>query len=35
MLVNLAAAYDCVEAFSETDLTESFKALDVPILVNT
>jgi non-heme chloroperoxidase len=31
MLVNLAAAYDCVKAFSETDLTEDLKMLDVPI----
>jgi non-heme chloroperoxidase len=33
MLVNLAAAYDCVKAFSETDFTEDLKALTVPILV--
>ena len=33
MLVNLAAAYDCVRAFSETDFTEDLKALDVPILI--
>jgi len=33
MLVNLAAAYDCVKAFSETDQTEDLKALDVPILI--
>ena len=33
MLVNLAAAYDCVKAFSETDFTEDLKALDVPILI--
>lgn len=33
MLVNLAAAYDCVEAFSETDLTQDLMALDVPILI--
>jgi len=33
MLVNLAAAYDCVKAFSETDFTEDLKALDVPILL--
>jgi non-heme chloroperoxidase len=33
MLVNLAAAYDCVKAFSETDFTEDLAALDVPILI--
>jgi len=33
MNVNLAAAYDCVAAFSETDFTEDLKALDVPILL--
>ena len=33
MLVNLAAAYDCVEAFSETDQVEDLKGLDVPILI--
>ena len=33
MLVNLAAAYDCVKAFSETDQTEDLKAIDVPIFI--
>ncbi|HEY0248689.1 MAG TPA: alpha/beta hydrolase [Gryllotalpicola sp.] len=33
MLVNLAAAYDCVKAFSETDFTADLTALDVPILI--
>ncbi|MFJ4234255.1 alpha/beta fold hydrolase [Cellulosimicrobium cellulans] len=33
MLCNIAAAYDCVKAFSETDQTEDLKALDVPILI--
>jgi non-heme chloroperoxidase len=33
MLVNLAAAYDCVKAFSETDFTEDLKALDVPMFI--
>ncbi len=33
MLVNLAAAYDCVKAFSETDQTDDLRALDVPILI--
>jgi non-heme chloroperoxidase len=33
MLVNLAAAYDCVKAFSETDFTDDLKSLDVPIFL--
>ena len=33
MLVNLAAAYDCIKAFSETDFTDDLTALDVPILL--
>lgn len=33
MLVNLAAAYDCVQAFSETDQTDDLKAIDVPMLI--
>lgn len=33
MNVNLAAAYDCIKAFSETDFTEDLKALDVPIML--
>ena len=33
MLVNLAAAYDCVKAFSETDQTDDLKEIDVPILI--
>lgn len=33
MLVNLAAAYDCVKAFSETDFTDDLKALTVPIFI--
>lgn len=33
MLVNLAAAYDCVKAFSETDFTEDLKALTVPVFI--
>jgi len=33
MLVNLAAAYDCIKAFSETDFTEDLKGLDVPIFI--
>jgi non-heme chloroperoxidase len=33
MLVNLAAAYDCIKAFSETDFTDDLKALDVPIFI--
>ena len=33
MLVNLAAAYDCVRAFSETDQTSDLEAIEVPILI--
>jgi non-heme chloroperoxidase len=33
MLVNLAAAYDCVKAFSETDQTADLEAIDVPMLI--
>jgi len=33
MLANLAAAYDCVRAFSETDQTGDLKAIDVPIMI--
>ena len=33
MLVNLAAAYDCVKAFSETDFTEDLKTLTVPVFI--
>lgn len=31
--VNVAAAYDCITAFSETDLTEDLKAIEVPVLL--
>ncbi len=33
MLVNLAAAYDCVKAFSETDQTADLEAIDVEMLI--
>lgn len=33
MQAGLASAYDCVQAFSETDLTTDLRALDVPILI--
>lgn len=33
MELNVAAAYDCIAAFSETDLTEDLKAIDVPFLL--
>jgi len=33
MQVGLKAAYDCVRAFSETDLTEDLKKFDVPTLI--
>jgi non-heme chloroperoxidase len=32
MQVGLKGAYDCVKAFSETDLTEDLKAFDIPTL---
>lgn len=33
MQAGLASAYACVKAFSETDLTDDLKSLDVPILI--
>src|SRR6266545_1380295 len=33
MQVGLKGAYDCVKAFSETDLTEDLKRFDVPTLI--
>lgn len=33
MQANLAAAYDCVKAFSQTDQTEDLKLLDVPVFI--
>jgi non-heme chloroperoxidase len=33
MMVNLAAAYDCVKAFSETDQTADLEAIEVPMLI--
>ena len=33
MLVGLKGAYDCVKAFSETDMTEDLKKIDVPFLI--
>ena len=33
MQVGLKGAYDCVKAFSETDLTEDLKKIDVPVLL--
>ena len=33
MQVSLAAAYECVKAFSETDLTDDLKRVDVPTLI--
>src|SRR4051794_26721930 len=32
MTVGIKSAYDCVKAFSETDLTEDLKVIDVPVL---
>jgi non-heme chloroperoxidase len=33
MQVNYKSAYDCIKAFSETDLTEDLKRFDVPTLI--
>jgi non-heme chloroperoxidase len=33
MTMSLKAAYDCIRAFSETDLTEDCKKIDVPTLI--
>jgi non-heme chloroperoxidase len=33
MMGGVKAAYDCIEAFSETDFTEDLKLIDVPVLV--
>lgn len=33
MTVGIKGAYDCVKAFSETDLTEDLKLIDVPTLI--
>jgi non-heme chloroperoxidase len=33
MMAGMPACYDCIEAFSETDLTEDLKQLDVPTLI--
>ncbi|MEU6603131.1 alpha/beta fold hydrolase [Streptomyces flaveolus] len=33
MTVGIKSAYDCIKAFSETDLTEDLKKIDVPTLI--
>jgi non-heme chloroperoxidase len=33
MTVGIKGAYDCVKVFSETDLTEDLKKIDVPTLI--
>lgn len=33
MTVGVKGAYDCIQAFSETDLTEDLKKIDVPTLI--
>jgi non-heme chloroperoxidase len=33
MMCGITAAYDCIKAFSETDLTEDLKKIDVPTLI--
>ena len=34
MMGGIKAHYDCIKVFSETDLTEDLKAIDVPVLVH-
>lgn len=34
MTVGLKPAYDCIKAFSETDLTEDLQKIDVPVLIS-
>jgi non-heme chloroperoxidase len=33
MTVGIKSAYDCIKAFSETDLTEDLKVIDVPTMI--
>jgi non-heme chloroperoxidase len=33
MQVGLRGSYECIKAFSETDLTEDLKTIDVPTLI--
>lgn len=33
MMASITGAYDCIKAFSETDLTEDLKRIDVPTLI--
>jgi non-heme chloroperoxidase len=33
MMCGLPGAYFCIKAFSETDLTEDLKKIDVPVLI--
>jgi non-heme chloroperoxidase len=33
MQVGLKGAYDCIKAFSETDLTDDLRRIDVPTLI--
>jgi non-heme chloroperoxidase len=33
MMGGIKAHHDCISVFSETDLTEDLKAIDVPVLV--
>jgi non-heme chloroperoxidase len=33
MQVGLKGAYDCIKAFSETDLTDDLQRIDVPTLI--
>jgi non-heme chloroperoxidase len=34
MTVGVKGAYDCIAAFSETDLTEDLKKIDIPVLLS-
>jgi non-heme chloroperoxidase len=33
MMCGFKNAYDCIKVFSETDLTEDLKKLDIPVLI--
>ncbi len=33
MMAGMPACYDCIKAFSETDMTEDLKKVDVPTLI--
>lgn len=33
MMCGFKGAYDCIKVFSETDLTEDLKKIDIPVLI--